>query len=382
MVDRTFAAYAGYGYMSYKGGSMLDINDYSGLAALLVSNPIHQESNDAKMRAALQRLRTCGNPMVENLLTCLERYIDHPQPTDQFPLDAGQGGMPMLSETDADAAAIGALANEDDAGPVGNDVGQEAVRVLRAQRLSGIFQTVDELDIAATHEANHPMQQTTGSVRSRHFQATAQYGTTSRDKETALDAALHTTLHPKALDARYEHSTACSTDHYNKVRLGGVVPKFRHAEEFLWSRYQTAMKSRFHARSSRMVNADVAASATRANVAAQEEALQRQRLANPGLADHIETAHTYSGGVGKNVVGGKRYWHEAFCDIMAMAVQYGVPQFFATFTANEKGWADVTAISASPRRLGMRAGHAKTAGHATVLRYFEVQFFGGGPVPP
>ena len=40
--------------------------------------------------------------------------------------------------------------------------------------------------------------------------------------------------------------------------------------------------------------------------------------------------------------------------------------------------AAAASISASLRRLGMRAGHAKTAGHATVLRFFEVA---GWPCP-
>ena len=43
------------------------------------------------------------------------------------------------------------------------------------------------------------------------------------------------------------------------------------------------------------------------------------------------------------MVGSKAYWHEAFLELIAMAVEYGVPEFFVTFTANESGWSDMTA---------------------------------------
>jgi hypothetical protein len=199
MVDKTFSAYAGYGYMSYKGGSMLDVNDYSGLAALLVSNPEHASANEAKMRAALQKLREYDNEMVNNLLTCLERELDHPHVDDAFPEAAGRGGLPMLSQTDADAAAMAAIADGgtgEDALPVGNAVSQCAVRVLHSQRVGGIFQTVDELDVSATHDGNHPHNQTQGTLRSRVDQGrhVTQQPVISRSACTAQDAALHTTF--------------------------------------------------------------------------------------------------------------------------------------------------------------------------------------------
>ena len=345
MVDKTFEAYAGYGYTSYGGGGLLDVNDYSGLAALLVSNPEHEGADEAKMRAALMKLRSYGNGLVNNLLTCLEREIDRPLVDDAFPPAAGRGGIPMLSEADADVAALGPDPDERNELPIGNAVSQQAVRVLKAQRIGGVWQTVDEIDIAATHASNLPEFQSIGTVRGRTSNITTSHPAVSRERTTALDAALHTTLHPSGLDARYEMATACTSEHYNKARLGGIVPKFRHAEEFLWSRYQTAMKARFHTRSMRLVNADVAANATRAAMQANEVSLQQQRNANPALRMHIESEHTYTGGVAKNVVGGKAYWHEAFVELMAMAVQYGVPKFFATFTANEAGWSDVTAAT-------------------------------------
>ena len=79
-----------------------------------------------------------------------------------------------------------------------------------------------------------------------------------------------------------------------------------------------------------------AAAATPATVQAQHAQVAA------ALSHHMTTAESFSGGVSKDVVGGKRYWHTAFIELMAMAVEYGIPQFFGTFTANESGWADVT----------------------------------------
>ena len=73
MCDATFFAYAGYSYLHYSGGAMLEPNDYAGLAALLVQNtsaPIRPPSED-KMRAALRRLldNADGHPVVREVLT-------------------------------------------------------------------------------------------------------------------------------------------------------------------------------------------------------------------------------------------------------------------------------------------------------------------------
>eukprot|EP00966_Prymnesium_polylepis_P194921 4518290-Prymnesium_polylepis.1 len=134
------------------------------------------------------------------------------------------------------------------------------------------------------------------------------------------------------------------------------------------------VKKQFHGGGARLVSQNVAANATRLDVAAQTAALQRQhargtaqrpeaqpyynatnatqppsnvqramdqcRAANPSVAANVTTAESFSGGVGKTVVGSKRYWHTAFIGLMAMACEFGIPQFFVTFTANENGWAD------------------------------------------
>lgn len=53
------------------------------------------------------------------------------------------------------------------------------------------------------------------------------------------------------------------------------------------------------------------------------------------LAPHVTSAESFTGGVSKTVVGSKAYWHEAFLELIALAQMHGVPEIFATFTANE-----------------------------------------------
>ena len=73
----------------------------------------------------------------------------------------------------------------------------------------------------------------------------------------------------------------------------------------------------------------------------------KQRLwhqANRGLRKHITSAEAFTTGVRKKMVGGKAYWAEAFIELIAMAQHYGIPAYFATFTAAEEGlWSDMQA---------------------------------------
>ena len=351
MADATFKAYAGYGYMHYSGGGTLGLNDYTGAAALLVRNPEDDQSHatwgghavdEGKIRAALATLLdgANGSDIVQQMLTCLEREIDAPLLQDAFPARVGRGGMPMLSEVEAngrggdeaDAASTGCAGGA----PVAGLTLDSASRLLQQNAFTGVFQTVEELDPSATTRANQLENQTLGTTRTRLDGATHDQPAVGTGRSNAVDAALHTTLYYKGGGAHYEHEGACPADHYRKLRLGGANPKFRHAEEFLWSQYQQAIKKQFHARGPRLVNAAVAAAATPATVQAQHAQVAA------ALSHHMTTAESFSGGVSKDVVGGKRYWHTAFIELMAMAVEYDIPQFFGTFTANESGWADVT----------------------------------------
>lgn len=356
MADATFKAYAGYGYMHYSGGGTLGLNDYTGAAALLVRNPEDDQShatwggqavNEGKIRAALATLLdgANGSAIVQEMLTCLEREIDAPQVHDAFPARVGRGGMPMLSEGDANGRAGDNLGDNADPAGIGGRAGggpvagltlDSATRLLQQCAFTGLYQTVEELDPSATTRANQLGNQTLGTTRTRHDGATHHQPAVGTGRRSAIDGALHTTLYYKTGGAHYEHESACPAEHYRKLRLGGANPKFRHAEEFLWSQYQQAIKKQFHARGPRLVNAEVAAAATPATVRAQHAQVAS------ALSHHMTTAESFSGGVSKDVVGGKRYWHTAFIELMAMAVEYGIPQFFGTFTANESGWADVT----------------------------------------
>ena len=75
----------------------------------------------------------------------------------------------------------------------------------------------------------------------------------------------------------------------------------------------------------------------------KEIELQRLQSANPSVVPHITPEESFSGSVGTKVVGGKAYWKKCFRDLMACAVEWGVPQYFVTFTANEFGWEDLRA---------------------------------------
>ena len=377
MCDATFLAYAGFGYLHYSGGGMLQPADFSGLAALLVGNPEADSISESRVRAALTLLisEADGNPLVHNLLTCLERELDAPQADDLFPQAAGRGGLPMLDE-----AAAGADLHATNAAVAPPQLArQQAARVLQAQPFTGALQTVDEVDPSAALAGNRLEHQVVGTTRARDSGTARAHAALSTSERSAVDAALHTTLYRTGRGAHYEHESACSHEQYRKVRLGGIVPKFRRAEEFLWSQFQTMVKKQFHAGGPRLVGDDVTAAATRSTVAAQTAELQRQRArrveqrpdvqqyqlasddtaaapnvqhamdhcrqANPAVVQNITTAESLSGGVAKTVVGSKRYWHNAFIELMAMACEYGVPQFFVTFTANENGWADVHAAT-------------------------------------
>ena len=85
MCDATFKAYGGTGYTHSGGGGTLELNDYDGLAALLVTQTSSDcSSADHQLRAvALQRLRDPyghGNRLVIRTLTCLEREVKGAQP--------------------------------------------------------------------------------------------------------------------------------------------------------------------------------------------------------------------------------------------------------------------------------------------------------------
>ncbi len=301
MADASFSAYAGYGYMSYNGGAVLTPADYTGAAALLARNPGNDGQaqwgeftiDEGRIRAALERLRDPqhGNPLVRQLLTCLERELNA-QPTDAFPRGAGHG-MAVLSEADANNAS----ANNEAGGTSGTThiagltVGQPA-RQLNRQAFSGVFQGVDDVDPAAALQQNDVHRQTLGTVRQRGTVQMQAVPVIATEMASSAEAFLHPTLHPTGLSGHARVENGCDHEHYRKARLGGVAPKFRHAEEFVWSTYQTMVKKCFHRAGPRLVNADVAtAGASSAAVRAHEA----MHAANPAMRQHLTPEESYSG---------------------------------------------------------------------------------------
>ena len=85
-----------------------------------------------------------------------------------------------------------------------------------------------------------------------------------------------------------------------------------------------------------MVNAQLAQSVNQNDIDThRKQVANTLRQANPDYEKHVDVDDTFSKSVGKDIVGGKAYWAKCFQEVIAMAVEHGVPQFFVTFTANE-----------------------------------------------
>jgi hypothetical protein len=99
MVDASFKAYDGPGYMHYSGGGGLLPNDFSGLSTLLSRRDHGLHVNPTHVRAGLNFLRR-RNPHVKRMLSCFEREVQYPRTDDRFPTRAG-GTSAMPSTLDA-----------------------------------------------------------------------------------------------------------------------------------------------------------------------------------------------------------------------------------------------------------------------------------------
>jgi len=379
MMDATFAPYAGAGgYQHARGGGLLLPADYRGLAALLLHSPETERTGSARLKAALLELISGGNELVVNTLTCLER--EHARDTsDQFPEAAGgPSGMPsvtpdLVSAIDGSNGRASGLADVY-GGPTGPG-GLHAVQpaLLVPNRIVGALASVNEIDTAAGLLRNQLSEQSAGTLRRRSEPAEdieMPYATTG-NPSSAPENAVHTTLYHKGKGGYLQKPTACSRDHFRKLRLGGANDRFPNAVEFLWYHFQEMNKRSMHQQGPRLLVGAVADTMTNAVMQRQSVALQEAHAtmstANPGLKPHVTLEESVTGGVSKNVVGGKAYWREvcnkalyvitlsiadlclrccgfflkAFVELMAVACEHGVPQFFATFTANEMGWDDL-----------------------------------------
>ena len=106
-------------------------------------------------------------------------------------------------------------------------------------------------------------------------------------------------------------------------------------------------KRAMHSSQGRIVNANVVQNGSdevlKKHSAQWNADMQRLRSSNPHQAPNVTVKESFTGAVPKTVTGSKAFWQEAFVELIAMAQEYGVPQYFVTFTANERGWADMTA---------------------------------------
>jgi len=176
---------------------------------------------------------------------------------------------------------------------------------------------------------------TVGSTRKR-----ARSEHTEVRENDSFETQLHTTLYHRGQGGWKKGEGACDAQHHAKARLLSVNPCFRHADEVVYAKFLAGIKRNFHAGGGRVGSGNVV-QAGPAKIAAEIRANKRaNRAAHDAARDPLDS---FTGRVGKKVVGSKAYWHDAFLGLMATAVTHGLPQYFATFTANEFGWTDMTA---------------------------------------
>jgi hypothetical protein len=215
----------------------------------------------------------------------------------------------------------------------------------------GAYTTVDNLSTAAVSDANAIQHQTIGTsvARPQPNQPVPQpqpVAAVAQSGEASPADAVHTTLYPygKGGHVTKADETQCDKHHHRKFRLASVATPFRTHEEFLWFSHQSTTKDSMHGsvNGQRIVNPAIAEHATASDVDTQRrQAAALLAKANQAHVQNVDVDDTFSTKVGANVVGGKAYWHQCFLDLITMAIEYGVPPFFVTLTANECGWEDI-----------------------------------------
>ena len=347
MVDASYEAYNRHtqGYSHFSGGAFCSPGDYHGLVALLVRADAEPARNEQRLRDALNFLYQSDtpNPILRRVLTCYERELQR-CPEDAFPPAAGSGGVPIMQwdpsdlhpGVDAEAAAGDAAGTA-----TGVEVNGDGPRRLRAHPgICGALQTPYETRPNAVDRGNQLRNLTIGNCTCRESGTTELQPARGTTINSSLENLQHPSLHYLGAGGYYEKAdgTSCDPHHHAKLRIFSVTDKFRRAPEYVWGKYQSQLKASLHNASARLVNPELAQTATREAATAQRAALLQ---ANPEYAEHLAAEESFSGGVPKTIRGGKRYWREAFLQLMAMAAEYGTPQFFLTLTANEMGWRDL-----------------------------------------
>lgn len=326
MANATFKGYGGAGYIHSGGGGLLHPADFHGMASLLVERSqggaAPQNGSRTVQRAALRRLMDpqSGNPLVRETLTCLEREVNGSQAT--IPEEHG-------SESDDDAPPQRARMQVDD-----------------PPAFIGAVTSSAPLDPAA-HNERLSHEPVLGDKRRRDDRRKTSQPMDADTPRTSADNAANTVLFPNAAGGRADTESACSWKHYRRKMFGSVADTFGRAEEFLWYHYQLMTKRSMQRSSVATVNPHLAVNATRADVDEHADNLRERwsdlRRAAPDYVPYCNVRESFTGSVGTSVIGSKAYWDESAAELMAMAIEYGPPQYWATFTCNEGGWSDLKA---------------------------------------
>ena len=345
MANATFKGYGGAGYVHSGGGGLLTPGDFDGMASLLVRGArgsTREAGSPAVQRRALRQLLDpySGNPLVRRMLTCIERDLDGAQTTmpreDESDSDS--------DDSDSDSESAGGGCGDNRAESSGHDRCMP-MAVDDAPTFLGAVESCLPLDPAAqnAHLAANP---TVGDKRHRSGSTSTQPLDVDKPRASA-DNAANTVLFPRGAGGRADTEAACTHKHYRRKMLGSVADVFGRASEFIWYHYQQMVKRSMQQGGSRTVNPHLVINATRGDVSEHTAALCERwaalREAAPEYVPYCTVAESYTGTVGANVIGSKAYWDEAGAELMAMAIEYDPPQYWATFTENENGWSDLKA---------------------------------------
>ena len=330
-------SYSRYGGGAFHGPADLSklSEAYRGMSSLLVRDTPDAPRSEARVKAALEYLMdsSTGNPLLRHTLTCYEREM-RADPTDTFPQEAGGGALPIMQwesfgRREPTAAEHVCDDDSDDEGPTERPLPPHRrprdgnlPRTLHGNYRLEALVTVHDTGSDAVLDRNAIDRLVVGDKRTRDGEVQPQLART-QEPSTSVEDALNTVLNSKGINGWYSKvdKTSCTPQHHAKARLAGVNDRFRRASEYLWFRYQDAMKRALHGRTVRTTSADLAATATVGDLRAQQRSIDEAARAALPCADNLTREETFTGGVSKSIVGGKSYWRAAFVQLMAMCVE-------------------------------------------------------------
>ena len=178
----------------------------------------------------------------------------------------------------------------------------------------------------------------------------------SKTDDAAYGNLLHVTKYYRGVggyrEAATEAETVPSYAHHCKTRLRSVNDDMYY-HPLLLDLYQGKVKRAMHIQTTRVVSADLAQrqipleimqryANTQIEGAKRKAVEQFGRAIPEGLAG-VASEDMYSKGSVGAVPGGKKYWKQALFQLIGMAMEFGIPQYFLTFTCNERDCPDFTA---------------------------------------